>query len=161
MRRALPPLLALLVLLAALPAPAPPVMHRVQIRGVPFELEVAADPRTRERGLSGRRELPARGGMLFVFPNEAPRSFWMRDCVIDMDLLFLDRSGRLVSIHHMKVEPPRAPYEDPRAYWARLRQYPSGAPVMYAIELRSGVATALGLVRGEHIDLAGVPAARN
>lgn len=152
-------LLSAALLLWTRAAWAPPLIHHVQIRGVPFELEVAADPLSRAQGLSGRRELPARGGMLFVFPDDVPRTFWMRDCLMPIGLVFLDRNGQVVAMHEMSVERPRQPDESERAYQARLRLYPSVAPARYAIELRSGMIDALRLVRGERIDLRGVPAA--
>jgi len=128
----------------------------VFLGGVAYELEVADDPASRERGLMGRREIPPRGGMLFVFPDEAPRAFWMKNCLVDMDLAFLDASGRVVSTHRMRVEPPRGPGESEAAYEARLRHYASGAPARFAIELRAGSLARLGLDPGEAVDLSGV-----
>lgn len=151
--------LGLWLAVVAAPAAAGPASYRVTIRQVPFDLEVAADPESRERGLSGRERLPARGGMLFVFPDEVPRAFWMRDCLIDLGLVFLDGEGRVVAVYEMQKEPPRAAHESESAYLSRLRRYASGAPARYAIEVRSGVVSSLGIVRGEYVRLVAPPRA--
>jgi uncharacterized protein len=149
--------LALAVALAALAAAAQPLARqRVFLSGIAYELELAADPATRDRGLSGRAAIDPRGGMLFVFPDEARRTFWMRDCVTDIDIAFLDRAGRVVAAHRMKAEPPRAPHESEALYLARLRHYPSVAPARYAIELRPGSLSALGLSVGSRVDVTGI-----
>jgi hypothetical protein len=146
-----------LAVAALLPAPASPqAMRQLFLGGQAFQLEVAADPASRERGLMGRTAIAPRGGMLFVFPDDAPRVFWMRNCLVDIDLLFVDRSGRIVSVHPMRAEPPRRPLETEAQYLSRLRHYPSGGPVRFAIELRAGAAAALGLVVGGAVDVTGI-----
>jgi uncharacterized membrane protein (UPF0127 family) len=150
-------ILLLGILALAAPAPAQPLAtRRVFLGGVAFELEVAADPATRERGLSGRDAVEARGGMLFVFPDDAPRSFWMRDCKVDLDIAFLDRSGRVVAAHRMRSEPPRQPRETEEQYLSRLRRYASLAPARFAIELRAGTLAQLGLAVGGLVDVTGI-----
>lgn len=139
---------------AALAQPLAPV--RVFLSGIAFDLELAADPARRERGLSGRDAIDARGGMLFVFPDDAPRTFWMRDCKIDIDVAFLDRSGRVVAAHRMRAEPPRQPHESEAQYQLRLRRYPSLAPARFAVELRAGMLTQLGLSAGSRVDVTGI-----
>ena len=147
----------LAALLLAAPAPAQPLAtRRVFLSGVAYDLEVAADPATRERGLSGRDAIDARGGMLFIFPDDAPRAFWMRDCKVDMDLAFLDRSGRVVAAHRMRAEPPRRPGESEEQYLSRLRRYPSNAPARFAVELRAGSLSQLGLSVGSLVDVTGI-----
>jgi uncharacterized protein len=128
----------------------------VFVSGVAYELEIAADPATRERGLMGRTEIPARGGMLFAFPDDAPRAFWMKDCLVDIDIAFLDARGVVVATHRMRAEPPRAPGEPEAAYDARLRHYPSGAPARFAVELRAGSLAQLGLDPGDAVDVSAV-----
>ena len=150
-------LAVLLGLALAAPSVAQPLAtRRVFLSGVAYELEVAADPATRTRGLSGREEIDARGGMLFVFPDDAPRMFWMRDCRIDIDVAFLDRSGRVVAAHRMRAEPPRAERESEAQYLARLRGYASNAPARFAIELRAGSLAKLGLTVGSLVDVTGI-----
>lgn len=135
----------------------PLATQRVFLSGVAFELELAADPATRERGLSGRSAIEPRGGMLFVFPDDAPRTFWMRDCKVDIDVAFLDRGGRVVAAHRMRAEPPRQPHESEAQYLSRLRHYASRAPARFAVELRAGTLAQLGLGVGSRVDVTGIP----
>ena len=153
------PLTAALLLLAlARPGAAFEALptRNVFLVGVAYELEIAADPASRERGLMGRTEIPPRGGMLFAFPDDAPRAFWMKNCLIDIDIAFLDSRGAVVSTHRMRAEPPRRPDEPEAAYEARLRRYPSRAPARFAVELRAGALAQLGLDPGDPVDVSAV-----
>jgi hypothetical protein len=125
----------------------------VPLGGETFTLELALDPATRQRGLSGRGAIPRHEGMLFVLPT--PRSFAMvmRDCPDPIDVAFLDADGRIVGLHEMAVEPPRAPGESARAYEARLPIYPSSRPVQFAIETAGGRLRELGLAPGTRVDI--------
>jgi len=125
-------------------AAADPATAWVEIAGELFELELALDPASRLRGLSGRREIARDGGMLFAFPDSRPLHFVMRDCPIPIDVAFLDEEGRIVAIHAMRPEAPRAPGEAPAAYEARLPTYASGAPARFAIEAAGGRLGQLG-----------------
>lgn len=84
--------------------------------------EVADTPEARERGLMHRTELADGRGMLFVFQDMAPRSFWMRDTYIPLDIAFLDREQVIVDIQQMEPETDE------------LTE--SAAPAMFALEVR-------------------------
>ena len=118
-----------------------------------FEVEVAADDTSRRRGLGGRNRLLKRTGMLFVHPDVAVRSYWMFDCLIDMDTAFLDRDGRIVAIHRMKREAPRRANEYRDMYERRLKRYSSRRPAKYALEIPPGDLTRLGLRVGQVSEL--------
>jgi uncharacterized membrane protein (UPF0127 family) len=148
----------LALLLTGGPARSVSYFH-ITLRGQAFALEVAADPLSRSVGLGGRTSIPGQGGMLFVFPDDVPRTFWMRDCLVDMSLIFLDRAGRIVAVHEMVLEPPRTSSESELQYLSRLRRYPSHAPARYAIELRSGSIQRFGFRVGQHLDLSRAPSA--
>ncbi len=150
-------LLTLLLILAAaagcdrireIPGP-----ERIMLAGRAFTLEVAADEPTRARGLGGRESIPADGGMLFIFPDAVVRSFWMRDCLVDIDIMFLDPRGRITAVHRMTPEPPRRDDETEAAYLRRLRNYASVYPAQFAIELRAGSLDALGLRVDQKVEL--------
>ncbi len=109
-------------------------------------VELAADPPTRERGLAGRHALRPDCGMLFSYPDEAPRSFWMKDCLIPLDAAFLDRDGRIVTLVRMEPPVPGTSVED-------LPRYPSRRPAAHVLEMRAGWFAAAGVAEGQRVDL--------
>jgi uncharacterized membrane protein (UPF0127 family) len=129
-------------------APAP-LSVPVRMAGERFHLELAGDPARRTRGMGGRRRVDPSSGMLFAFPRAAPRAFVMRDCLIPLDIAFLDETGRVVALHTMSVEPPRRPDETPLAYEERLPHYASGLPAQFAIETAAGRLAEVGLRVGD------------
>ena len=125
----------------------------VEIAGERFTLEIAADDPSRSHGLKGRPDIPADGGMLFVFPRVQRQSFWMEDCLVDIDVMFLDAQGRVTATHTMKVEPPRRSSETLDAYRRRLRGYSSVYPAQFAIELKAGTIDRLDIEIDRKIEL--------
>jgi uncharacterized protein len=125
-------------------------VETVQIEGVIFNLELALNPEQRAEGLMGRDKIADDGGMLFVFPGEKPYptelSFWMKNCLVPIDLLFLDSAGKIIAIHEM--EPPDSDTPD-----NQLSVYQSGAPAQFAIEIKGGLASELDLQVGDLIEL--------
>lgn len=117
-----------------------PNIEQVVIGGETFALEVSADSQSRQHGLMERTEIPDHGGMLFVFPDNevVVQNFWMGNCPIDMDILFLDPRGVVTAAHRMKAEPPRSPNESEAEYDRRMPRYSSGYPAQFAIELKAG-----------------------
>lgn len=114
---------------------------QMQVGDQTFTFEIANTDSTRMRGLMKRDSMPADHGMIFVFPDEAERSFWMRDTRFPLDILFVDASGKVVSVRAMK------PYD--------LSSTPSDGPAKYAIELNAGAAERAGVKAG---DVLGIPA---
>ena len=134
-------------------APSGLPLETVTIGGKKFDLEVAADAPSRTRGLGKRASVPAGTGMIFVFKVSDMLSFWMYDCLTDMDVAYVDRTGKIVSIETMKAEPMKAAGETEEAYRARLKHYPAAAEGLYAIELPPGDFTKLGMKAGDMITL--------
>jgi len=148
--------LAALLLVAACarerPASAGPgELAFVRLGEETFALELALDPATRHRGLSGRGALARGEGMLFVQPRLAPMAMVMRDCAAPIDVAFLDADGRVVAVHAMVAEPPRASGETAAAYEARLPLYASGVPALFAIETAGGRLREVGLEVGDRV----------
>jgi uncharacterized membrane protein (UPF0127 family) len=79
--------------------------------------------------------------MLFVFDDDAPRAFWMKNTKISLDMLFFNAERKLVSVQH-RVPPCVA---DP------CPAYSSGAPARYVLELNGGQAEKLGLTPGDEM----------
>ena len=133
-------LLPALALAAACDAPGgtpPPIVVSASARGAALELEVAADPDTRDRGLMFRRELADGAGMLFVFPERQAQSFWMRNTYVPLSVAFLDDDDRVETIDDME------PFTD--------TPHPSGEPVRYAVEVPYGWLTAHGVGPGDQV----------
>lgn len=98
-------------------------------------VEVADDPLERARGLMYRDKLGADAGMIFVYPDEAPRQFWMKDTRIPLSIAFLDAQGVVVSVSEM------LPLD--------LNTTPSNGPAMYALEMNRGWFAAHGVRPGD------------
>lgn len=140
------------------PAPANPKMNptlpteEVTISGRTFKLELAVNPDTRLKGLSFRESIAENGGMLFVFPRPVTTAFVMRDCPVPIDIIYLDATGRIISMHKM-VPDPRKPGESDGAYEDRLMKYPSGYDTQYVIELKGNTLDGLKLKKSDKIRL--------
>jgi len=86
--------------------------------------EVAATDAHRSTGLMYRFSLPPDHGMLFVFEEARPLSFWMRNTYVALSIAFIDAQGRILNIEDM------APHDE-RSTW-------SAGPALYALEMRKG-----------------------
>lgn len=119
----------------------------VSLGGHRFSAEIAATPAEQAHGLMDRTSMPADHGMLFVFPQAQPLTFWMKDTLIPLDMLFFDDAHRLVTIR-ANVPPCKV---DP------CPTYASTAPARYVLELNAGTAAKLGLRKGDVITFSNVP----
>ena len=119
----------------------------VTLRGHSFSVEVAATPAQQEHGLMDRASMLPDHGMLFVFPDAEPRTFWMKNTLIPLDILFFDDSHRLVTIR--TDVPPCKTNPCPI--------YSSTAPARYVLELNAGTATKLGLRKDDVIAFSNLP----
>lgn len=87
---------------AAAAADCDPATARLTLpdgRALTIAVEIADDDEERARGLMHRTGLAAEAGMLFIYPAPQPVSFWMRNTLIPLDLLFFDATGRLAHVH--------------------------------------------------------------
>ncbi len=104
-----------------------------------FRVEMAITGQDQQRGLMFRTEMGANEGMLF--PRDAPRmaSFWMRNTVLSLDIIFIDEDHRIINIADHAT-----PYsEDP---------IPSAAPALAILELNAGRAGELGIAAGDLVE---------
>ena len=115
----------------------------VELGGKSFSVEIADTREKQALGLMFRDEMPADQGMLFIFPNEAPRSFWMKNTRIPLDIMYFDKDLNMVSIS-ADTQPCRV---------SRCPSYPSVAPAKYVLELNAGTALVLGVGLGDQLIL--------
>lgn len=113
----------------------------VEVGGKQFAVKVADTPNSRQLGLMYVNELPPDEGMLFIFNDERARSFWMKNTLIALDILYFSADRKLVSAQ-LDAQPCRA---DP------CRSYPSTGPAKYVLELNAGVGRDLALKPGDEI----------
>ena len=104
-----------------------------------FQVEIAADDPSREKGLMFRKFLPADRGMLFEFDKEQPLTFWMKNTPLSLDLVFIDGRGSVVNVKE-DAEPMSE------------TTIASAGPSKAVLELNAGVAAAIGLKPGDHVD---------
>lgn len=117
--------------------------QKIEIRGEgkaihDFTVEVAVTPEELAQGLMFRKTMPKDHGMLFVFGNEAMRTFWMKNTLIPLDIIFVDADGKIVKIHENAKPLDETPIS-------------SDLPVFAAIELNGGMAKHFGLVVGDEV----------
>ena len=100
-------------------------------------VEVADEPEEHAKGLMHRTELPEGEGMLFVFKKPRTLSFWMKNTLIPLDVIFFDEEGQFMNVQTM------VPCEaDP------CKRYPSRGFAKYALEVNAGYAKEKGLTEG-------------
>ncbi|WP_051927628.1 DUF192 domain-containing protein [Ruegeria halocynthiae] len=87
---------------------------------VGFDIEVAVTPQERARGLMFRESLPQRSGMLFVFDPPQPVAFWMKNTLIPLDIIFLNRLGAVVHVHDNAIPGDLTPIEGGDSVYAVL-----------------------------------------
>ena len=103
-----------------------------------FSIEVARTALQMEQGLMYRRTLAPDSGMLFVFDAPQIASFWMKNTLIPLDMLFIAADGRVADIHE-------------RAVPLSLDPIDSSVPVLAVLELNGGTVARLGIARGDRI----------
>ncbi len=103
-----------------------------------FDIELALTPREQQQGLMFREEMAEMHGMLFVFGSEYVRSFWMKDTLIPLDIIFVEKTGRIQHIHSMAK-----PLDE--------SLITSGEPSYAVLEINGGMADKLELDAGDYI----------
>ena len=104
---------------------------------LPFKVELAASPAAQSKGLMFRTELGDNEGMLFPSAAPEPRSFWMKNVPIPLDIIFIGTDGRITNIEDA------VPYS--------LDSVPSAGFAAAVLELRAGRAKELGIVPGDRV----------
>lgn len=105
-------------------------------------VEIAESSEERSQGLMFRKELPRNHGMLFAYQNEQSLSFWMKNTLIPLDILFFDADGVFVSATTMQP-----------CIIEQCPSYQSEAPSKYALEVAAGFVKRLGVEEGWRVVL--------
>lgn len=91
-----------------------------------IKVELAENDTQHARGLMFRKSLGANEGMLFIFPDETIRSFWMKNTIIDLSIGYFNKDKKLIDIQEMKAT---------SMLQKDLPSYPSRGPAKYALEM--------------------------
>lgn len=106
----------------------------------PVDVEIATTHDSRTRGLMWRKELPAGKGMLFVFGEDEAHSFWMRNTLIPLDMLFIAADGKVVGLVQ-NAEPKTLTGRGPTDRFSR-----------YVLEVPGGWTAKLGIQTGSTVE---------
>ena len=125
--------------------------------GTVVTVELATTTEAQQRGLMFRKSLAEREGMLFVFPSSDFRPFWMQNCLIGLDIIWIDESSNIVSIAE-SVPPCRMPGCDPPCASNDCPQYPpkAGTKAKYVVEVQAGFSKAHKVAAGQKIKIEGL-----
>lgn len=108
---------------------------------VEVRVEIADSPDEQAKGLMNRERLGEDRGMLFVFPDEQIRSFWMKNTLIPLSIAYIDSEGRIIDLQEMKARDDQLPH------------YVSAEPARYALEVNQGFFEERGVEVGDRAEL--------
>lgn len=106
-----------------------------------FMVELADTYEKQIKGMMFREFVPDDFGMLFIHETEEHRGFWMKNCRVSLDIIYLDKNKQIINIH-FNVPPCK---RDP------CKTYKSERPARYVLELRGNRARELNLKPGDTI----------
>jgi len=105
-----------------------PIEQTLSVGNQQFYIEVVQTAADRQQGLMHRESMPSNRGMLFVWKDEAPRNFWMKNTLIPLDMIWINEAKEIVDIQAAKpctAEP--------------CTVYSGKVPAKYVLELNQGV----------------------
>lgn len=104
-----------------------------------IDMELATNEEEHARGLMFRKQMDENKGMLFIFPNEDWRSFWMHNTLIPLDIIYVNSDRKVISIcKNTKT------LDD--------TSLPSEAPAMYVVEINAGLCDKYGIEKGTEVN---------
>ena len=113
----------------------------IEAGGKRIGVEIADSPEEWSKGLMYVESLPQDRGMLFVFPDEAERSFWIRNTLIPLDMIFVDADGVITNITK-SAQPCKAILCE--SYYGRAK---------YVLEVNGGFSDASGIRIGDTVEM--------
>ncbi len=134
----------LLPLLMALPPLVAGGGGTLSLKGQSFLAEVAATDAEKAKGLMYRNHLPADRCMVFLYADDGYHAIWMKNCLIALDVIWVDASGRIVEI--VEKAPPCSPM-----LGNGCPTYGGTTPARYFVEFAVGTVKRLGLKKGDPV----------
>ena len=113
--------------------------------GFLISVEIAETADKRAEGLMFRKSLKADQGMLFIFPEMGYWTFWMKNTLIPLDILWMDELGKIL---HVESQVPICTKTDDSC-----PRYSSTRESLYVLEIRDGMAKKLGLTPGKQLSI--------
>lgn len=108
---------------------------QITLNGTTFDVDLALTENEQRHGLMGRDALKENQGMLFVYDEPQRLSFWMKEMLITLDILFFDHDGRLLEFFTNTPPCKKEP----------CTTYTNHSPAQYVLELPAGTARRLEL----------------
>lgn len=103
-----------------------------------FTVELANTPQTRSQGLMFRESMPKSAGMLFIYDSPQRATFWMRNTLIPLDMIFTDDTGLVRHVHHNAIPGDETTID-------------GGDGILTVLEINGGLARAMGIVEGSEM----------
>ena len=130
--------------------PTVPIVHEtnkstVTIGTAVYTVKIADDNLTRSKGLSGQISLPDDHGMLFIFDNPAIQTFWMKDMLFPIDIVWISDTCLVAGVT------PNIPIPLESTEINELPKYQSGSPVKYVLEIAQGQAKVWDIKIGDPV----------
>ena len=117
-------------------------LGKVELRGAwgqaQFNVEIADSAAERQKGLMFRESLPRSAGMLFRYDAPQVASFWMKNTLIPLDMLFADETGRVRVVHSNATPGDRTSIK-------------GGPGILLVLEINGGLAKRLGITEGSQM----------
>ncbi len=113
---------------------------------VKIQVEYAQTPEKQKQGLMGRASISKNSGMLFIFPNEKQRSFWMKDTLIPLEALFISSKGVINEITSLIPCPPKT---------SNCPVYESINPARFVLEVNAGFTERAKIIEGDILEISG------
>jgi hypothetical protein len=104
-----------------------------------IDIEIAETDTTREQGLMYRKSMQDNQGMLFIFEKPSIHSFWMKNTLISLDIIFVDERKEIINIYQSTTK-------------KSLKSLPSLRPALYVVEVNSGFTDKYEVKEGDKIE---------
>jgi len=103
-----------------------------------LDIEIAQTDYETQTGLMYRKSMEEHQGMLFIFQEEQPRSFYMKNTEFSLDIIYINKKKKVVSIKKNTI-----PYDK--------NSLPSAEPVLYVLEIKAGLSDRWGIENGDSV----------